>query len=244
MLRCFYAAKNTIEIHIQIKCEYVQSQINPSLVWNECDLRKDNFRCGYCLHPFPAAFTRVAMETKKRKSLDDLRLQWAGGRDAWLRVPLTSTPLKHNEPNFIPFLLTKVKNGGGDHSCSKRFENSNVAAATAEYESAWPPIVRESILFGISAYNPRGQEAPLETNQKQHLSLYNDIQRIVAKQHPCPTTAGPAITFWDAVGIWEDGSYEPGFILAVPRKMENQGLAWSMTLARNSTDFSWTKGCG
>jgi hypothetical protein len=130
------------------------------------------------------------MKKETRKSLDDLRLQWAGGRDAWLRVPLLATTSseerennKHNQ-KFIPSILTKVVKESKGDGCSGENCDENVVGGDIESSSSpWPQIVQESILFGISAYNPRGQETPLETNQTQQALLQKDIQRAIAEYY-------------------------------------------------------------
>mmetsp|Transcript_4102 Transcript_4102/g.9777 ORF Transcript_4102/g.9777 Transcript_4102/m.9777 type:complete len:203 (-) Transcript_4102:157-765(-) len=145
----------------------------------------------------------MAKETK-RKSLEDLREQWAGGRDAWINVPLTSNNDAKQE--FLPCLVTRIQRKSSNNS-----------------RSAWPRIVQESILFGLSAYNPRGQELPLNINQERQDLLREEIEKAKCKL---------PITAWDALGIWEGGSFEPGFILALPCSMEKEGLALSIDLAK------------
>jgi hypothetical protein len=143
---------------------------------------------------------------------------------------------KHNQ-KFIPSILTKVVKESKGDGCSGENCDENVVGGDIESSSSpWPQIVQESILFGISAYNPRGQETPLETNQTQQALLQKDIQRAIAEYYyrcPIGSTSTSTATYWNAIGIWEDGSFEPGFILAFPREMENQGMALSTTLARN-----------
>ena len=147
----------------------------------------------------------MARETQ-RKSLEDLRQQWAGGRDAWLNVPLTTDT---DNKEFLPVLLTRIQ----------KPQDSSTNA------SQWPRIVQNSIAFGLSAYNPRGQELPLEVNQNRQAKLNEDLLR-------AKSNSELPLTVWDAIGIWEDGSAEPGFILAVPCSMEKEGLALSSSLAK------------
>lgn len=75
--------------------------------------------------------------------------------------------------------------------------------------SVWPAIVQRSVLFGFGAYNPRGQTLPDNINEQQHASLQADIE-IGLKKY-----AAAAATYWEAASLWEDGSSEKGFIIAV-----------------------------
>lgn len=135
------------------------------------------------------------------KSADDLKMQWAGGRDVWPKVPL----LKDNS-GFV-HVQTRVKDADEDES-----------------EQNWPDIVKQSVLFGFGAYNPRGQTLPDDINDKQHILLYNDITNSIKKYTDAK--------FWEAASIWEDGSSEKGFILAFGRNQQEEGLQLSVNLAR------------
>ena len=133
-------------------------------------------------------------------------------------MPLSAEEQESNKTkqNCIPLLLTKVT------SKKRVFGDDKTLDITDS--PVWPRIAQESTLFGLSAYNPRGQESPLETNKVRQALLSKDIQDAI-KFHT-------SLTFWDAFGVWEDGSSEPGFILAFPHKMEHEGLVVSKTLAK------------
>ena len=89
--------------------------------------------------------------------------------------------------------------------------------------SEWPAIVQRSVLFGFGAYNPRGQTLPDDINEQQHASLQADIEEGLKKY---ATTA----TFWEAASLWEDGSSEKGFIIAVSSDL-SQAQRWVVELA-------------
>ncbi len=144
----------------------------------------------------------------KQKSLEDLRQQWAGGRDAWLNVPLTTSE-DNNKEESLTCLLTRIQTQQGGSTNA----------------SEWPKVVQVSTLFGLSAYNPRGKELQPEINLGRQSKLNKDLGRAKSDK-------GLPLIVWDALGIWEDGSSEPGFILAVPRSMEEKGLALSISLAK------------
>lgn len=90
--------------------------------------------------------------SNKMKSTEDLKVQWAGGRDVWPKVPVSSTEFIH--------VQTKVRTDDDD------VDSSN----------DWPEIVKQSTLFGFGAYNPRGQTFPDDVNEKQHALLKKDIE--------------------------------------------------------------------
>lgn len=146
------------------------------------------------------------------KSVDDLRIQWAGGRDVWLRVPNEGEEGK----NFIS-IQTKVKENNSESLDHKSDHKSN--------KPEWPRIVKESTLYGFGAYNPRGQELEVEVNEKQHALLHKDIQSALSRY---PKSVA---TYWDGASIWEDNSSEKGFILAF-RDKKKEGLDLSIELAR------------
>jgi len=157
--------------------------------------------------------TRIkAMSEDQEKCVDDLRIQWAGGRDVWPNVPIDDS----GGGSFIS-IQTKVKKENTDITNDRDDQN---------YEkSSWPEIVKQSTLYGFGAYNPRGKTFPLEINEKQHSLLHQDIQRNLA-QYPKSIA-----TYWEGASVWEDGSSEKGFILAF-REREDEGLQLSTDLAR------------
>ncbi len=142
------------------------------------------------------------------KSVDDLRVQWAGGRDVWPRVPIET----QEGQDFIS-IQTKVK------------DNNSESVDLKANKPEWPRIVKESTLYGFGAYNPRGQELEVEVNEKQHALLHKDIQN--ALSHYPKSVA----TYWEGASIWEDDSFEKGFILAF-RDKKKDGLELSIELAR------------
>jgi hypothetical protein len=168
------------------------------------------------------------------QNVDDLRIQWAGGRDVWPRVPIdignfgNGNRMEHDNINNFISIQTRVKDKDSFSGKSTRSptDNPNDSINTCTTNKRqWPEIVRESTLFGFGAYNPRGQELPLEINDKQHALLHTDIQNALA-QYP-----NSIATYWEGASVWEDESYEKGFILAF-RQKEEQGLELSIELAR------------
>ena len=89
---------------------------------------------------------RTCSASNKMKSTEDIKVQWTGGRDVWLQVPVSSTEFAH--------VQTKVRTDDDDDSSDD-----------------WPEIVKQSTLFGFGAYNPRGQTFPNDVNEKQHALL-------------------------------------------------------------------------
>ena len=157
--------------------------------------------------------TRIkSMSEGQEKSVDDLRIQWAGGRDVWPKVPIDDS----GGGRFIS-IQTKVKKENTDITNDNDDHNNE--------KSSWPEIVKKSTLYGFGAYNPRGKTFPLEINEKQHSLLHQDIQRNLA-QYP-----ESIATYWEGASVWEDGSSEKGFILAF-REKEDEGLQLSIDLAR------------
>jgi len=157
------------------------------------------------------------------KSVDELRVQWAGGRDIWPLVPISSTTTTDNNGNGFISIKTRVKdptttNTNNDDALPNNNNNNTNTAS-------WPAIVRESTLFGFGAYNPRGQNLPLEINERQHALLRTDIETALA-HYP-----KSVVVFWEGASIWEDDSSEKGFILAF-REQQDIGLELSVDLAR------------
>ena len=140
--------------------------------------------------------------SNKMKSTEDLKVQWAGGRDVWPKVPIGSNEFIH--------VQTKVRTANDDDD-----DSSN----------DWPEIVKQSTLFGFGAYNPRGQTFPNDVNEKQHALLKKDIETSMIDY----SDVGK---FWEGASIWEDGSSEKGFILAFRESHANEGLNLSVNLAR------------
>ena len=156
---------------------------------------------------------------KKKKTVEELRIQWKGGSDVWPKVPLLPGK-NHLNTNKSVSIQTRVKANDDDNdknvSCSNssdinkpknQFEN-DAQAPTHKRTLPWPQIIQEYTLFGFGAYNPRGQEAPSDVNERQHDLLRQDIQSALSRY-----TIAMA-TYWDSAAVWEDGSSEPTFILA------------------------------
>eukprot|EP00557_Chaetoceros_sp_GSL56_P001431 CAMPEP_0176498224 /NCGR_PEP_ID=MMETSP0200_2-20121128/12195_1 /TAXON_ID=947934 /ORGANISM="Chaetoceros sp., Strain GSL56" /LENGTH=193 /DNA_ID=CAMNT_0017896393 /DNA_START=139 /DNA_END=717 /DNA_ORIENTATION=+ len=139
------------------------------------------------------------------KTTQELKIQWAGGRDVWPKVPV--------DDGFIS-IQTKVRDPISD---------DGVSAAHGVRD--WPMIVKESTMYGFGAYNPRGQVLSNDINEKQHKLLQKDIEDSLAKY------SVSVAQYWEAASIWEDGSSEKGFILAF-REKKDEGLALSIDLAR------------
>jgi len=139
------------------------------------------------------------------KTTQELQSQWAGGIDVWSAVPLAN-----GETLAIQNRVKRTSDGNDDSE-----------------EDAWPEIVYNSILYGFGAYNPRGQVVSDEMNEQQHALLREDVQGGLL------TDAGA--TFWEAASLWEDGSYEKGFIVAIPSTSSNstlhQAQSWVVDLA-------------
>jgi len=139
------------------------------------------------------------------KSTQELQSQWAGGIDVWSAVPLAN-----GETLAIQNRVKRTSDGND-----------------ASEQDAWPDIVCDSILYGFGAYNPRGQVISDEMNEQQRALLRADVQRGLL------TDAGA--TFWEAASLWEDGSYEKGFIVAIPSASSNstlhQAQSWVVDLA-------------
>ena len=141
------------------------------------------------------------------KSASDLQIQWAGGRDVWPEVPAGI----ELDKNFVS-IQTKVR------------DNSDIDSPPSS-KNGWPHVVKSSVLFGFGAYNPRGQNLPFDVNEKQHDLLKQDIEASLSK-YPLSSAM-----FWEAAAIWEDQSYEKGFILAFQEE-KDEGLVLSKELAR------------
>jgi hypothetical protein len=137
------------------------------------------------------------------KTAQELKIQWAGGRDVWPKVPV--------DEGFMS-IQTKVR-------------DPTLNASAADRGRDWPTIVKESTMYGFGAYNPRGQVLSNDVNVEQHNLLQNDIEYSMAN-YP-----GSVAQYWEAASIWEDGSSEKGFILAF-REKKDEGLALSIDLAR------------
>jgi Protein of unknown function (DUF3293). len=138
------------------------------------------------------------------KTAQELKIQWAGGRDVWPKVPV--------DEGFMS-IQTKVK------------DPKSLEVSQAHLGKDWPAIVKESTMYGFGAYNPRGQVLSNDVNEKQHKLLQIDIEHSMAK-YP-----GSMAQYWEAASIWEDGSSEKGFILAF-RERKDEGLELSIELAR------------
>jgi len=131
------------------------------------------------------------------KTPQDLKLQWAGGRDVWPSVP---------QGNGFVSIQTKVKEGESQKASGvKSISDSSVVAVE------WPDIVKNSILYGFGAYNPRGQTVADEINISQHEMLKDDIEKSIARFS--------SSIYWEAASIWDDSSSERGFIVAFPSKI-------------------------
>lgn len=119
-----------------------------------------------------------------------LQAQWAGGRDIWPAVP--------------------VAKGQQTVRIETRIKQENETT-----KSHWPTVVQKSILYGLTAYNPRGMLVAQDVNEKQQVLLKCDI--INGLQEDFPNGC-----WWDAASLWEDGSCEPGFIVAFDREILKQ----------------------
>ena len=139
-----------------------------------------------------------------KKTAQELQSQWAGGIDVWRAVPVA------NDQTIL--ICNRVQRSD--------YEEPTTAS------SEWPAIVQRSVLFGFGAYNPRGQTLPDDINEKQHASLQADIEEGLKKY-----TA--AATYWEAASLWEDGSSEKGFIIAVDASSPDlrQAQRWVVELA-------------
>lgn len=67
-----------------------------------------------------------------------------------------------------------------------------------------PEAVRGAVLFGLTSWNPLGQEAPLEENLKSYRSLRADLQGL----EPRPRA------MWESFGFDASGYRENGFTVA------------------------------
>ncbi len=144
------------------------------------------------------------------KTAQELQIQWAGGRDVWPRVPIIGGE-GEGQGQFVS-IQTKVK---GEHPA---------ATTTATIDiMEWPDIVKQSTMFGFGAYNPRGQTLPDDINIQQHALLRNDLEQSIS----------PPVIFWESAAIWEDGSWERGFMVAFPKSNnEQEGQELCVNLAK------------
>eukprot|EP00560_Eucampia_antarctica_P007816 CAMPEP_0197830684 /NCGR_PEP_ID=MMETSP1437-20131217/7306_1 /TAXON_ID=49252 ORGANISM="Eucampia antarctica, Strain CCMP1452" /NCGR_SAMPLE_ID=MMETSP1437 /ASSEMBLY_ACC=CAM_ASM_001096 /LENGTH=177 /DNA_ID=CAMNT_0043433237 /DNA_START=42 /DNA_END=575 /DNA_ORIENTATION=- len=101
-------------------------------------------------------------------------------------------------------------------------------------------------MYGFGAYNPRGQTATDDYNEKHHELLRNDIMDVCRTSNSATTTTSPSpstlgfqedsVIWWDAASIWEDGSSEKGFIVALNNAMLSpddlsKGEQWIVDIA-------------
>lgn len=160
------------------------------------------------------------MNTDKVISDLNLQQQWAGGRDIWPKVPLDLNP-----QNFTAIQTRVVESSSSLRSSSK-----------------WPDLVQSRILYGFGAYNPRGKIVAKEINQLQHERLKQDIVQSLdntslwnSTSRNSSTTRSPnhsTTLWWEGASIWQDGSWELGFILAFDKEMAEFGLELSVALAK------------
>ena len=209
----------------------------------------------------------------KKKTVEELRIQWKGGRDVWPKVPLLpeeiieapsvsvdgdadgdrdadavvvglnttkyisiQTRVKVNNDDFEKSMSYSTRNSNDIHKTLHQNENENDAQALTQRQRhkrtpPWPQIIQEYTLFGFGAYNPRGQEAPDDVNERQHDLLRQDIQSALSRYttidtHGNTNTNMMMATYWDSAAIWEDGSSEEGFIIA----FRNNGMPSSSSL--------------
>eukprot|EP00535_Pseudo-nitzschia_heimii_P011521 CAMPEP_0197196334 /NCGR_PEP_ID=MMETSP1423-20130617/32303_1 /TAXON_ID=476441 /ORGANISM="Pseudo-nitzschia heimii, Strain UNC1101" /LENGTH=289 /DNA_ID=CAMNT_0042650129 /DNA_START=80 /DNA_END=949 /DNA_ORIENTATION=- len=115
-------------------------------------------------------------------------------------------------------------------------DTSSSSSAPSSPSSAWPRIVRDSVLFGLGACNPRGMEGVHDeaTNRALHEELFRDLSDAAGGGYFDfdGVDVAVAVVFWDAFGVWPDGSFEPGYCLAVPPSEQDRGLALATDLAK------------
>lgn len=138
--------------------------------------------------------------------MQDLQSQWAGGRDIWPAVP--------NGDHTIS-LTTRVKRVGDN-------DETNIFP--------WPQVLKNKILYGFGAYNPRGIVETDDYNNKHHEMLKADIIEGLIRAFP---QVGVTL-WWEAASLWEDGTSERGFIVAFECDTllnQDAGENWSISLA-------------
>ena len=216
----------------------------------------------------------------KKKTVEELRIQWKGGRDVWPKVPLLPEEIIEapsvsvdgdrdadadadavvvglNTTKYISIQTrVKVNNDDFEKSMSYSTRNSNDIHKTIKRQKRtppWPQIIQEYTLFGFGAYNPRGQEAPDDVNERQHDLLRQDIQSALSRYTTIYThgntnantytltdtdTNTMMATYWDSAAIWEDGSSEEGFIVA----FRNNGVPSSSSSSSSSSSLHVQEG--
>ena len=138
-------------------------------------------------------------QCEMQKSIKQLQTQWAGGIDVWPKVPtnIDSMTLDKKSERDVATISIQTR-------VLKEDERDTVKT------SEWPDVIRNSILFGFGAYNPRGKELPTDVNEKQHARLEADIKDGISQFEP------GSVRFWAGASVWEDGSSEKGFVIAFP----------------------------
>ena len=169
------------------------------------------------------------------KTTRELQHQWAGGRDVWKDVPVCHSDGNEEESRLVKTTIniqTKVKpNNNIDNDDNDDNDNDD--------NDNWPNVIKSSILFGFGAYNPRGQTLPLSINRKQHALLQSDIQhglrsfQDTRSSVPSSNTAPSWCWWWQGASLWEDGSSERGFIVAIHKDyIQQQHQDWIIQLAK------------
>jgi hypothetical protein len=157
-------------------------------------------------------------QCETQKSIEQLQTQWAGGIDVWPKVP------------------TSIKSTSLDNDTEHDMETMSIQNRVLQEDeidsvkpSEWPNVVRNSILFGFGAYNPRGQELPNVVNENRHARLQTDIRDGLSKFE------ADLVRYWEGASIWEDGSSEKGFVIAFSVNPNDdvleKGYEWVVQLA-------------
>jgi hypothetical protein len=152
----------------------------------------------------------------QHKTTEELQSQWAGGRDVWKDVPLLSSK-SSKKVNIQTKLKEEVEysssNQKMDNNVDNRPSSNDNDKNNNNYSNEWPEIITSSILYGFGAYNPRGQTLPEKINKEKHLLLQNDIENGIQNENK----KFQKVIWWQGASLWDDESFERGFIVAFPK---------------------------
>ena len=127
----------------------------------------------------------------------DLKELWADAYDAWRNVP--------GHPEKTVYLMP---------------EPSNKALLANKEIPPLPEAVRGAVLFGLTSWNPGGQDAPME----QNLSSYRSIQAdLLALKPSC---------MWQSFGFDLQGYRENGFTVAFPAEAAESSRSAVVEIAK------------
>jgi len=111
----------------------------------------------------------------------DLKALWAGAYEAWRHVP--------GHPEKVVCLIP---------------EEAALAQGGPPLDAALPAAVHNNVLFGLTSWNPMGEDAPMEQNLASYPALLADL-RALQPAH-----------IWQSYGFDSSGYRENGFTVAFP----------------------------